>query len=157
MKFPITFLIYQILPLSKGKGKTMSNIGEFEKTDNGFQGRIKTLEVNADVRLVALEKAEGEKGPDFRAYAANGAEIGAAWNKTGVQSGKSYISVLIDDPSMTAPINANLIAQDNGKFNLLFSRANKSQSKDQDAVLPNDRKNGEASNGDANQPSNQDR
>ena len=44
----------------------MSVIGTFAAVKDGYAGTIRTLTVNAKVRLVANDRKEGMGGPDFR-------------------------------------------------------------------------------------------
>jgi uncharacterized protein (DUF736 family) len=48
--------------------------------------------------------------------------VGAAWEKTAESSGREYLSVRLDDPSFAAPIFANLIEQEDGTHELVWSR-----------------------------------
>ena len=96
----------------------MAIIGTFTKTDKGYQGSLSTLTLNAKLTFSPVEKV-GEKGPDFRVYAAT-AEIGAAWVAKS-KDGKAYLSVKLDDPSFTAPVKAGLVETDKG-FALVWNR-----------------------------------
>ncbi|NEV00002.1 DUF736 domain-containing protein, partial [Bradyrhizobium uaiense] len=50
------------------------------------------------------------------------AEIGAGWSKRS-NEGRDYLSLKLDDPSFTAPIFANLFADEEGEgFSLIWSR-----------------------------------
>lgn len=105
----------------------MTTIGTFAPTKDGFlQGKIKTLTLNlAKVTLEPVE-SEHESAPAFR-YFANGIELGAAWAKTGRESGRPYHQVRLDDPSFPAPLFANLIADDEGAgYSLIWSRPRRS-------------------------------
>ncbi|KAB2703307.1 DUF736 domain-containing protein [Brucella intermedia] len=98
----------------------MATIGTFSRTDNGFAGSVKTLNLN--VKSVKFLPAEGENenGPDFRVFA-GATEFGAAWKKQSVQ-GNSYLSVKLDDPSFPSPIYASLVEADNEELALIWSR-----------------------------------
>jgi hypothetical protein len=49
-------------------------------------------------------------------------ELGAAWRKTS-GTGREYLSVKLDDPSLPAPIYASLVeAEGEGEFTLIWSR-----------------------------------
>ena len=97
----------------------MANIGTFSKVDDGFTGVIKTLSVNVKAKLLSVEP-EGENSPHYRIYAGN-VELGAGWIKKS-QQGRDYISVKLDDPSLPAPIHASLYADDDGTYNLVWTR-----------------------------------
>jgi uncharacterized protein (DUF736 family) len=101
----------------------MANIGSFKKSGNEFHGEIVTLSVQASgVRIVPdTTNRAGEDTPTHKVYV-NRAEIGVAWAKRSTQ-GRDYLSVKLDDPSFTAPINAALVEdQDGGGYNLIWSR-----------------------------------
>lgn len=61
----------------KTKGNSNSIITNFKKTQDGFDGTIVTLALNAKVKFVPNEKTS-DKQPDFRLVTGKG-EIGAAW------------------------------------------------------------------------------
>lgn len=75
----------------------MPVIGTFKADKDGYAGTIRTLTLNAKVRVVASDRKETEGAPDFRIF--NGAtELGVAWRKTSQTSGESYLRVKLDDP-----------------------------------------------------------
>jgi uncharacterized protein (DUF736 family) len=96
----------------------MSIIGTFKKQDNGFQGTITTLTINAKVRIVAAEK-QSDNAPEYRVFIGT-SEVGAGWVKQ--SEGKAeYVSLKLDDPSLSAPLYANLV-EGKDRFNLLWNR-----------------------------------
>ncbi|HGW5374942.1 TPA: DUF736 domain-containing protein [Pseudomonas aeruginosa] len=99
----------------------MANIGNFTAQNNGFAGTVRTLTLNVKVKLVPNDKGS-ENAPDFRVQAAGGYEIGAAWKKTS-QNDRPYLSVTLDDPSFPATIYARLIEEEEGTYNLIWSRS----------------------------------
>ena len=102
----------------------MANIGSFKKVGSEFQGEIVTLSVQAKgVRIVPEASRANENAPSHRVFVAR-AEIGAGWSKRS-NEGRDYISVKLDDPSFTAPIYANLFADEDGEgYSLIWSRPN---------------------------------
>lgn len=104
----------------------MAQIGTFTRSTNGFAGTIKTLSLNAKVRLVPTRGTDGENAPDYRLIAGTDTEIGAGWKRVGEKAG-DYVSVLVDDPAFVQPIRANLIRSegDEKTFALLWSRPSK--------------------------------
>ncbi|WP_222592976.1 DUF736 domain-containing protein, partial [Acidomonas methanolica] len=51
-------------------------------------------------------------------------EIGAAWSRCS-NEGRDYLSLKLDDPSLNAPIFANLVDGEDGEgYNLIWSRPN---------------------------------
>ncbi|MGX9147854.1 DUF736 domain-containing protein [Mesorhizobium sp. 128a] len=103
----------------------MSQIGTFIRNDDGFFGNICTLTIDAKLAILPIEKSDAENAPEHRIYC-DGVEIGAAWDRTGEKAG-AYLSVLIDDPSFTQPIRANLfqVATEKDVWNLHWSRPSK--------------------------------
>ena len=98
----------------------MQPIGTFTKTGDTFSGTVRTLALNASIRLVPIEGAS-DQGPDYRIYA-GAAEIGAGWKKTS-ESKRDYISLKLDDPSLPNPIYASLFpAEEADTYTLLWSR-----------------------------------
>ncbi|MBX5141236.1 DUF736 domain-containing protein [Rhizobium lentis] len=99
----------------------MATIGTFSRTENGFAGAVKTLNLN--VKSVKFVPAEGdnENGPDFRIFAGTTVEFGAAWNKQS-DKGNAYLSVKLDDPSFPAPIYASLVETEGEELALIWSR-----------------------------------
>ena len=80
----------------------MVHIGAFTRTANGYSGRLQTLTLDVELTLVPANSGGGENAPDFRIHrgaSARGAEVGAAWKRTGENAG-DYLSLLIDDPSL---------------------------------------------------------
>ncbi len=99
----------------------MTTIGTFTKSDNGYAGTVRTLNVNVKVKFVPNDKTGGNS-PDYRVLAGT-YEIGAAWQKTS-QANRPYLSVSLDDPSFPAAIYARLVEGDSGDYNLIWSRPN---------------------------------
>ena len=99
----------------------------FTRTGDGFTGTVSTLTLDAKVQVRPAEKSS-DKAPDFRIFAGR-AEIGAAWKKTS-NEGRDYLSVKLDDPSLPAPILANLFEMEGGEFELIWSRPNGNRSRE---------------------------
>ena len=100
----------------------MSLIGTFKRSGSDKVGDIFTQTVQfQNVRIFKQDKQPSENSPTHRIFVGR-AEIGAAWKKTGLESGRDYLSVKLDDASLTQPINANLYIEDNGDANLIWTR-----------------------------------
>ena len=105
----------------------MPIIGTFKADKDGYSGSIRTLTLNAKVRIVATDQKPSPQSPDFRIIAGT-TEIGAAWRQT-AEDQTSYLSVRLDDPSFTAPIRAALIEKtDDGILRLLWRREKRDDS-----------------------------
>jgi uncharacterized protein (DUF736 family) len=99
----------------------MTTIGTFTKSENGYAGTVRTLNVNVKVKIVPNDKSS-DNSPDYRVLAGN-YEIGAAWQKTS-QANRPYLSVSLDDPSFPSAIYARLVESDDGSYSLIWSRPN---------------------------------
>ncbi len=104
----------------------MPQIGTFHRTPNGFEGRIHTLGLDVDLVLAPADAGDAENAPDWRIRlggVGDGAEVGAAWNRTGEKAG-AYFALLIDCPMLAQPIRANLFqsGQQGDVHHLLWSR-----------------------------------
>ncbi|RXH25489.1 hypothetical protein XH84_31335 [Bradyrhizobium nanningense] len=101
----------------------MATIGTFKKTGNNeFNGENVTLSLQErNVRIVPETSRSRDNAPSHRIYVGR-VEIGAAWTKHS-NEGRDYLGLKLDDPSFTAPIFANLFADEEGEgFSLIWSR-----------------------------------
>ena len=100
----------------------MATIGTFTTDrDGNLQGQIRTLNLDAAVSMEPVT-SDKEGAPAFRLYAGE-VELGAAWAKTARESGRLYHQVRIDDPSLPAPIFANLVEdREGGDYALIWNR-----------------------------------
>ena len=100
----------------------MATIGTFTQTENGFTGEIATLTIQAKKVAIVPESRGGENAPTHRIFLGK-AEIGADWAKRSKED-RDYISIKLDDPSLSAPLYAALYGEDDGKFSLVWNRPN---------------------------------
>ena len=102
----------------------MAVIGTFTPAkDGGWVGTIRTLTIDAKVRLVPNDDRTSKKAPAFRVFVGN-SRIGDAWEaKTGGLSPKDYLQVRLDDPMLPGPITTALFASESGETaQMLWSR-----------------------------------
>lgn len=100
----------------------MAQIGTFTRDENGvFSGTIRTLTLSAKATIRPVER-DNDKAPDHRVFAPSNIEIGAGWSKAARETGTEYLSVKLDDPSLPAPIYAQLVQGDGGDWKLIWSR-----------------------------------
>lgn len=100
----------------------MAIIGTFSAVNDGYAGSIRTLTVNARVKILANDRKESEGAPDFR-VSLGATEIGAAWRRIKQGTDQSYLRVRLDDPSWPQPIWAILLeATDDGVVRLVWRR-----------------------------------
>ena len=88
----------------------MASIGYVTPTGtSGYRGILKTLTVTTEIVFQKVGDTQPDaKQPAYRIYSGNGAEIGAAWIKTGKDSGQPYVSVKLDAPEFQKPLYATL-------------------------------------------------
>ncbi len=99
----------------------MANIGNFNKVEGGYAGRLETLLFDVLATLEPVTDKKREKFPDFRLFAGT-REIGAAWKRT-TQEGAEFLSVIIEDPVFPAPVNCRLVKSGiDGRYTLIWSR-----------------------------------
>jgi uncharacterized protein (DUF736 family) len=96
-------------------------IGTFTKKNEGYTGKLVTL---THKETLTFEPAP--KGADFK-VTIGGVEVGAAWKRTGKESGKAYLSVKLDSPFLPAAVNCALMTQDDGGHILVWSRDDRKQ------------------------------
>ena len=106
----------------------MPTIGQFKKTNDGFEGHIATLTIDCDVSLVPNGNKKHEDSPDF--FVKSGQyDLGFARHSIAQgDEGQPYISVFLDDPSFRSPIWGALFEVD-GNANLVWSRSRKNHTK----------------------------
>jgi uncharacterized protein (DUF736 family) len=87
-----------------------------------YQGEIFTLSLNVrGVRIIPVTARSSDNAPSHRVHFGR-PEIGAAWSKRS-DEGRDYLSLKLDDPSLPAPIYANLFQDEGGEtFSLIWSR-----------------------------------
>ena len=92
----------------------MSTIARLAVTADGYAGTIRTLTINAKIRIETNAHKKREQDPDFRVYL-GGLDVGAAWrNTTNSEAPRDYLSVVMDDPSFPEPIRAVLFDDEDG-------------------------------------------
>ncbi|WP_162179484.1 DUF736 domain-containing protein [Thermogemmatispora carboxidivorans] len=96
----------------------MMIIGNFRKVGGDYVGKVETLLFTIQAALEAVSSKPSDKSPDFRVLTGD-REIGAAWKKTS-KDGKEFLSVLIEDPTIS--INCALFETEAGNHVLTYSR-----------------------------------
>ena len=75
----------------------MPSIGRVTRQADGtFKGQLATLSIRQTIQFVKNRKANDSQ-PDF-VIMANDVEVGAAWWRTAISSGKEYLSISIAAP-----------------------------------------------------------
>ncbi|MFV3131514.1 DUF736 domain-containing protein [Niveispirillum sp. KHB5.9] len=102
----------------------MSVIGHFTLTkDGGWAGTIRTLTINARVRLVPNDNRDQDNTPAYRLLLGHD-RIGDAWEaQTTGEDSCSYLRVRFDDPILSEPISAALFpGKDGANAQLVWNR-----------------------------------
>jgi uncharacterized protein (DUF736 family) len=93
----------------------MTVIGTFiAAKDGGWIGSIRTLTIDAKIRLVPNDNRESDGAPAFRVFVGR-SRIGDAWPaRSGGDSPKDYLRVRFDDPSLPEPVTAAFFQSEDG-------------------------------------------
>ncbi|MCR6631501.1 MAG: DUF736 family protein [Magnetospirillum sp.] len=91
--------------------------------DGGWTGSIRTLTLDAKLRLIPHDNRDGDKAPAFRVLLGH-TRIGDAWEaRSAGEPPKDYLRVRLDDPSLPEPLNAALFpAEGGGEAQLVWRR-----------------------------------
>lgn len=86
-------------------------IGKFtyDRNSDTYVGEIRTLTLQRSVVLKPTSH-NTEREPDYRIFGESDGgtvEFGAAWKRTS-ERGQEFVSILLDDPALDAPLNAAL-------------------------------------------------
>jgi uncharacterized protein (DUF736 family) len=105
-------------------------IGRFtlEPETGIFTGHIRTLSLHRETVSICPAARRSGRDPDYRIRINrddSDSEIGAAWKRIS-EAGRSYLSVLLDDPAFNAPCDAALFFDDVGTAKLVWARAQRS-------------------------------
>ena len=100
----------------------MAVIGVFSAVNDGYAGTIRTITMNARVKIVANDRKETEGAPDFRVML-SAIEIGAPPRRTTQGTYPSLLRASTVDPGWPQPIWANLTeAAEDGTARLIWRR-----------------------------------
>lgn len=102
----------------------MAQIGAFTLAkDGGWTGSIRTLTIDAKVRLVPNDNRDNDNAPAFRIFVGQ-SRIGDAWEaRSGGENPKEYLRVRLDDPSLSEPVFAALFpSEDGSEAQLVWNR-----------------------------------
>jgi len=94
-------------------------IGNFKKTGNSFAGTIETLMFTVQAILEPISNKPTSKAPDFKLVSGI-REIGAAWKKKSQETGKDYLSVIIEDPTIS--ISCAAFPTESGGYVFIWNR-----------------------------------
>ena len=108
----------------------MPSLGHWSKTDYGVEGSNLLPDQKPEYLLLETNKEKSgpdDNRPDYILKAANGAELGAGFEKTS-RSENRYISVSYDNATTGVSYNFNLIDRGRGSFEAIYSNKERSRS-----------------------------
>ena len=76
----------------------MPAIGYVRRTETGFTGEIRTLSIQAPIRIVRNTAKSADGQPDYKVFTTGDIEIGAGWIRTARSSGASHVSLSLAAP-----------------------------------------------------------
>ena len=102
------------------------NIGSIKQNDSGvFLGRVDTMAVAMTIALKPVN-SNNPKAPRFEIHALTPArkwiQVGALFELFSNNTGEAFHNGKIDDPSMNAPLQISAFSQDDGSYNIVWSR-----------------------------------
>ena len=75
-------------------------LGYVTETETGFEGTLAMMSLTAPIRIVKNDDKTSEKQPDYRVLAGRNSDIGGGWRRTAKSSGREYVSLTLQDPSI---------------------------------------------------------
>lgn len=109
---------------------TMAVIGTFKLgKDGGWTGHVRTLTLDAKLRLVPNDDRNHDDAPAFRVML-GWTRIGDAWEERSKgEEPKEYLRLKFDDPALPAPVIAALFpSQDGTEGQLVWRRRRRGDS-----------------------------
>lgn len=103
------------------------NIGSIKQNDSGvFIGRVSTLTVAITIALREV-RSVNPKAPKYEVLALNSAsrswvQVGALFELASNATGETFLNGKIDDPSLVQPLYVSAFRQDDGSYNIVWSR-----------------------------------
>jgi|JI8StandDraft_2_1071088.scaffolds.fasta_scaffold18645_2 uncharacterized protein (DUF736 family) len=101
------------------------NIGSVKPTKGGYLGAIATMALDAAIAFAPVT-SNNPRAPRFEVLARNGAkrwvQIGAVWEQASKEDGTMFLTGKLDDPSMVQPLYIAAFEQQDGSYNIVWSR-----------------------------------
>ena len=103
------------------------NIGSIKQNDGGiYIGRLSTLAVVMTIALREVRSAN-PKAPKYEVHALNQAsrswvQVGALFELHSAATGEAFLNGKIDDPSLAQPLYVSAFRQEDGSYNVVWSR-----------------------------------
>lgn len=105
------------------------NIGTIKQNDAGvFVGKISTLTISIVIALRAVQSSN-PKAPKYEVLALSDArawvQVGALFELAANATGEAFLNGKIEDPSLAAPLYVSAFRQEDGSYNVVWSRPNR--------------------------------
>jgi uncharacterized protein (DUF736 family) len=103
------------------------NIGSLKQNESGiFVGRVSTLTMAMTIALREV-RSPNPKAPRFEVHALNQqtkswVQVGALFELTSNSTGEAFLNGRVDDPSLANPLYISAFRQDDGSYNVVWSR-----------------------------------
>ena len=101
------------------------NIGSVKPTKGGYLGAVATMALDAAIAFAPVS-SNNPRAPKFEVLARNAAkrwvQIGAVWEQASKEDGTFFLTGKLDDPSMVQPLYIAAFEQDDGSYNIVWSR-----------------------------------
>ncbi|MGF7152107.1 uncharacterized protein (DUF736 family) [Sphingomonas zeicaulis] len=110
------------------------NIGSLKQNASGtFTGRISTMKAAITIALRAVS-SPNERAPKYEIFGLSSAkswvQIGALFELESNRTGDAFLNGKIDDPSFAAPLHISAFRQEDGSYNIVWSRPDRRRSAD---------------------------
>jgi uncharacterized protein (DUF736 family) len=114
----------------------MARIGFLKPVSIGsrveWHGEMQTMQMRLRIKLIDNDRKPTERHPDYSVYAVGDhgdVPIGSAWKKTKTgDASREFLSLAIDDPSFKTRLNVAAFKNDEGGYDLTWSRPKKAAS-----------------------------
>ena len=118
------------------------NIGSIKQNDAGiFVGKIATLTIAMTIALREVQSSN-PKAPKYEVLALSASRawvrVGALFELFSNGTGESFLNGKIEDPSLAAPLYISAFRQEDGSFNLVWSRPTRRRDAPTDTVAADD-------------------
>ena len=105
------------------------NIGTIKQKDAGvYVGKISTLTISIVIALRAVQSSN-PKAPKYEVLALSEARawvpVGALFELAANATGEAFLNGKIEDPSLAAPLYISAFRQEDGSYNVVWSRPNR--------------------------------
>ena len=110
------------------------NIGSIKQNASGtFLGKISTLSVSLTIALRELHSAN-PRAPKYEVFALSAAkewvQVGALFELPANGTGEMFLNGKIEDPSLDKPLYISAFRQEDGSYNIVWSRPNRKRDVD---------------------------